>query len=449
MASNATATSSQKAVAGCSPMLADSSQGHCDCGKHFRTSQLQFAGVPGHGYLDQLDNKAWTCEIYYDHKHQIGPPPPHLISLNKHYQYSPFVLCVGFIGPCGEDETSCIDGIMAYSRLNFSALHIPQAGSGILLTRNATSIQIRPACIPSCCSVCGKCKSCLSQIPTINTFVERLGTMALNIYIRQRKVFWKAGAGEKPPYPRTEAAAFTKLFTRLLRGFHKGGIHNGDEAAFQNNLPQMLKGQTVLIASTFESIPTVGCVYSVESRSIKDIPPPRSPKDRLECGMCLEDTTLVALMQMPCDCLRCIGCLNLSFDKVLSARHDFPLICCGTKINIQKYAEFLHPPLVTKFLAIADEFTAAQQLYCDSVKCFAFIRASLIADGTGICPKCFARTCAKCGKLESKHLYQPHRTCPKDEDEQILDILAGKQQWKGCPQCRALIERSDGCNHMK
>ena len=448
MASKASEAWSQMSVAGSSHMVADSSHGHCDCEKSFRNAQLQFVGVPGHGYLDQLDNKAWTCDIYYDLEHKIGPSP-HLISPNRHYQYSPFVLSVGFLGPCGEDETSCIDGIMAYTRLKFSALHVPQAASGILLTRNATSIQIRMACMPICCSMCGRCKNCLSQIPAINTFVERLGTMALNIYIRQRKVFWKAEAGEKPPYPRTEAAAFTKLFTRLLRGFHKGGIHKSDAAVFQQGLPQMSRYQAMLIASTYHSAPVVGCVYSVETRSITDIPPPRSPEDTLRCGICLEDTARVALIQMPCDCFRCIDCLGQSLNLALSARHHFPPTCCGTKIHIQKYADFVHPDLITRYLAIADEFTAVKQLYCDSIRCFTFIRASLIADEIGICPKCFARTCAKCGKLESKHLYQPHRACPKDETEERLDILAGKQQWKGCPQCRALIERSDGCNHMK
>lgn len=431
------------------PTDRDAGSTACNCEKLFRTSQLQFFSVPGHGYLDQLCDKAWTCEIYHDPKHQIGSPPPYLTSTNELFQYSPFVLCIGFLNPCGADETACIDGLMAYTGLKFSALHVPQAVSGVLLTRDATSRHIRMACAPSCCQTCGKCKHCLSQIPAVNTFVERLGPVALNIYIRQRRIFWKATDREKPLYPKTEPAAFTRLLMRLLRGFHKGGFHDRDTATFQQQTVDAEERQHTLIASTYESTPFIGCIYSVETRSITDICSPKSLISALQCAICLGPVGKLALMQMPCHCFRCIDCLEESFRLALSARHNFPPACCGEIIYMQKYAEHLQRDLVSNFFTVADEFKAKNQLYCGNLKCSAFIRTALIANSIGICPRCFAQTCANCGQLESNHSYQPKRACPKTEKETRLETMADEQQWKGCPQCRALVERSDGCNHMR
>jgi hypothetical protein len=63
----------------------------------------------------------------------------------------------------------------------------------------------------------GKCKSYLFQIQTINTFVERLGTMALNIYIWQRKVLWKAGAGEKPLSENRSSSIYEVVYATIKR----------------------------------------------------------------------------------------------------------------------------------------------------------------------------------------------------------------------------------------
>jgi hypothetical protein len=81
---------------------------------------------------------------------------------------------------------------------------------------------------------------------------------------------------------------------------------------------------TYLLVSTSESMPYIGCIYNIGRRSIESLPYRMPSKPAPSYSICVEPLSQVALMKMPCNCLRCLDCLAESFKLALSARHNFP-----------------------------------------------------------------------------------------------------------------------------
>lgn len=247
------------------------------------------------------------------------------------------------------------------------------------------------------------------------------------------------------PYPKTPLLLFKELVARLLRGYHLGANHDCHMSPFQGD---QARGST-LIASTYESSPTLGCVYDVAKESIIPLPLPTAAKPFLQCDIFLEPPAKAALISMHCHCFRCVDCLSATFRNALYSRQSFPPMCCHKSLSIHHYAKHLSPDVVCTFVAVADEYKADNSLYCAIPSCSAFSKETLVENGIGICPKCFEQTCVECQKLKLKHSYEPWRRCPSDEEEMKIRSLAVQQKWKACPNCQALVERSNGCNHMK
>ncbi|EFJ44017.1 hypothetical protein VOLCADRAFT_47991, partial [Volvox carteri f. nagariensis] len=95
-------------------------------------------------------------------------------------------------------------------------------------------------------------------------------------------------------------------------------------------------------------------------------------------------------------------------------------------------------------------------LYCPHKSCSSPLQVELSelpsnqpstcpACGKGFCPRCRipgwhkGYTCTEFQALPA-HLRSA-------EDAAVLQ-LSEKQQWKQCPQCKQMVERSVGCNHM-
>ena len=41
------------------------------------------------------------------------------------------------------------------------------------------------------------------------------------------------------------------------------------------------------------------------------------------------------------------------------------------------------------------------------------------------------------------------QNCVTDPDRQMVKKLGKKKGWRQCPQCRTMISRSEGCDHME
>ncbi|KAJ4836740.1 hypothetical protein Tsubulata_005121 [Turnera subulata] len=96
----------------------------------------------------------------------------------------------------------------------------------------------------------------------------------------------------------------------------------------------------------------------------------------------------------------------------------------------------------------------AQKFYCPFKDC----SAMLINDGGEVvreseCPNCSRMFCAQCkvawhSGIECEEFQKLHKD-EREREDILLMKLAGDHQWRRCPNCRAYVERTMGCNFIK
>lgn len=67
-----------------------------------------------------------------------------------------------------------------------------------------------------------------------------------------------------------------------------------------------------------------------------------------------------------------------------------------------------------------------------------------ITDSVATCAECRVTTCTECRKRA-----HPGGSCHEDEDTQQLRGLARERRWQQCPSCHQLVEKMEGCKHMR
>jgi hypothetical protein len=385
-----------------------------------------------------LLRKAWSYELCYDPTLEIGHPLPAGLRDQTSLEYSPFVFYIDFAGAL-EDETQWIDQIMTEMSTRHSIIHRAGSGGLVFLTRDQASLHVRTACnIDSICKKGRRCVYCWTLAQAVYKLVQDLCVMVNAVILRQIQYATE-------PYPTTAHTAFRELLTLLLCDFGLGypGVKH---IPYRDGKFRPRTGVTrSIIASTWQSGPYPGCIYSTSAHTII----PRSVLPDARCGTCLEPFTSVAILQIPCKCLLCEGCLSGCFRSALLNRQSFPPKCCGQELLIQQYIEHLLPDVVRAFVKVAAEYRATSPHYCADPACSTFISTALCDDENCLCPSCYKQTCVRCMKLVSEHAYEPDRVCPRNSDEQKGKKLAKDQNWATCPGCNAVVERSDGCNHMR
>ena len=123
----------------------------------------------------------------------------------------------------------------------------------------------------------------------------------------------------------------------------------------------------------------------------------------------------------------------------------FPPRCCNERIQLHHARKVLPMTMITRFAEKETEYGTPNRTYCH--RCNTFIPPQ-IQDGNNeataraVCPSCQAATCTGC-KAES-HL----GACREDEHQGQLRRLTQEMNWKVCPSCNIVVERTGGCNHI-
>ena len=173
------------------------------------------------------------------------------------------------------------------------------------------------------------------------------------------------------------------------------------------------------------------------------------------CPICIDEISHAE--QLGCGHTYCSGCLRHYLE---SAPHTktFPLACigdeggCKVPISIPQIRRFLQPQVFQALVEVAfrsylDQH--AQELkFCTTPDCQQIYRHS--PDRRILqCPSCFSTICSACNEEAHEGMTCQERRLHKDPAEQ--DRLFNEwvsENGKRCPECRSVVEKSGGCNHI-
>ena len=120
---------------------------------------------------------------------------------------------------------------------------------------------------------------------------------------------------------------------------------------------------------------------------------------------------------------------------------------CGTRIGLNVLERILSPGDVPKCKSLM--LNAAIKADPTSTWCSNYANCKGIArknaDGVGECDQCDTLTC--CVKQYCGHTHHPGQTC-EDVRDKSMDDMRKKHGWQNCPKCQAIVEKTDGCDHM-
>jgi hypothetical protein len=167
------------------------------------------------------------------------------------------------------------------------------------------------------------------------------------------------------------------------------------------------------------------------------------------CICCDEPFLYHDLYQMNCDCDYCVECLEGMVRARLEDKGFRLPQCCGHVFEWLELKEVISPELAEVFEKKKTAFENTIPVYCADKKCpdsAALIGADQqsTADKTATCPVCGNKVCTKC-----KQDFHPDHECVADPAEEETLALAKGQDWQRCSRCGLLVERDDGCSHMK
>ncbi|KAL4510225.1 hypothetical protein ABPG72_010418 [Tetrahymena utriculariae] len=186
------------------------------------------------------------------------------------------------------------------------------------------------------------------------------------------------------------------------------------------------------------------------------------------CQICFEDKLIEKIDN--CGCTYCQDCL---LQHVLSSAVNNEYICCPdhkeSLINIEDIKDFISQLDEDKL--INDKINSQIDTWknkkvnlpkfirCTSINCDSFFGKKyydtkkqdidLDMPGELKCPECYYSFCLKQTTygIMKLHNYHSVGNCFSDSDQQVIEQLK-KLNYKQCPACKDMIQKSMGCNHM-
>jgi len=180
-------------------------------------------------------------------------------------------------------------------------------------------------------------------------------------------------------------------------------------------------------------------------------------KEGETCPVCYD--TIDGPHRLACGHVYCYGCLR-HFLLTTSDTKIFPLFCmgngvkCGVPIPLPVIQGFLLPAQFKHLLEVSfleylgrhpDKFR-----YCTTPDCPEIYSLDSGGDGIFRCRSCFVTVCVSCQEEHdgfSCEEWKVHRD-PGAQERLLEGWAEGNKDVKKCPECKILIEKNGGCNHM-
>ncbi|EPE24671.1 RING/U-box [Glarea lozoyensis ATCC 20868] len=163
------------------------------------------------------------------------------------------------------------------------------------------------------------------------------------------------------------------------------------------------------------------------------------------CCVCYEDIPTYDVVDLSCEDHYCRDCLQQLFSHSFKDLTLFPPRCCKNELTPEIVGLLLTSDLIREFEERKLEYDTTDKIYCANSTCSAFLKKEHIdtTSNAAFCPACWTETCTLCKSPAHEGL------CPEDETTKMILALAEKNHWKQCSSCKAMVEISFGCNHMR
>lgn len=168
---------------------------------------------------------------------------------------------------------------------------------------------------------------------------------------------------------------------------------------------------------------------------------------QVECLACSETVLDMASVPVACGHHWCTDCVKRRFKLAMNDESMYPPVCCnGSQISLVIAKDFFSTKFVKRYQVKTLEWRTKDRTYCAWRHCGAFIPPSSNLR-IGICPQCKFWTCTNCKK--PMHEHGEEVVCRYDPDLEAVERTARDNGWKHCYKCNQLVEKLDGCNHMR
>lgn len=212
------------------------------------------------------------------------------------------------------------------------------------------------------------------------------------------------------------------------------------EATNQEGIPDFPNSSATTLSEEDSTQYIREIVYSYEANFEERNPQSDTPvKNCVVCGHQVEG---LSIMTAPCGHTYCVKCVNKLFDCAAEDEFSFPPKCCGQIITQENAERFLSPDIYRKFQERSEEFSTTNRTYCSDPKCVTFISSNATVGGKAQCPACQKLTCTAC-KAEAHE-----GDCTDDPVVQSFMTAAAEAGFQQCGECKRMIERTQGCNHI-
>jgi len=178
----------------------------------------------------------------------------------------------------------------------------------------------------------------------------------------------------------------------------------------------------------------------------------KSQQRKVTCTTCLDDEIpVLKSAKLECGHRMCHACLKRVFLLSTQDPQLMPPKCCtDTCIPLKHVERLFSYKFKIAWNKKYDEYTTRNRLYCSAKGCGEWIDPKYIKlDRTvgrryGVCPKCKTKACKRCGRR-----WHGIRDCDNDVDTAAVLDMGREQGWQRCYSCRAMVQLSEGCNHMR
>lgn len=150
----------------------------------------------------------------------------------------------------------------------------------------------------------------------------------------------------------------------------------------------------------------------------------------------------------PCGHKYCTHCMRRMATIVLDNPEMFPAKCCSKEIPPKAIVSAINSRNKKRYIVLWEEqkLTPLERLYCPQAACRRWIppRSPGSRLGYVVCPHCRTKVCPSC-----REFFHIGWSCSHDHEMKRVLQMAKDNNWQRCPHCLHLVEKVDGCNHMR